>query len=311
MNKAIILFGYTGLIGNKIYQYFSQKNEYEKIFCFTRKNLKSNHNKTILIQYSLENLEQKLQEIITNNPNYKWIILIFTGESIFGIINSQKWKQIYDSRITINNKIISVIQKTSPEIEKIFSASAIGIYYQSPNHQVNEYSQIRENILTNLIQKWENTILNSELSQNSIVMRLGAVIDKKSKIYQSLIIPALFSIGVNFVPTPSFPWIHNNEIPEIVDFLLQKNQQGVFNIVNPKQLTYKEFIENFVKNNSILKKTLIINISKETLKRVLSALMPKFYEVTYSLFCSPKVLPQRLIELGYNFKYNDPFNLFR
>jgi len=300
--KALFL-GATGLIGSQILKYIQKQEKFENIFCFTRQKIPSN-SKTFFITYNSSNtdLELKITEVVNQNQKDKWIIYLFTGETIFGLINDKKWENIYKSRVLINQKIVSVLEKLGANIEKIFSASAIGIYYNSKTQEVDENSEIQPNILTNLITEWENTVLQSPFKEKSIILRIGAVLDKKSKVYQSLILPSLFSIGINFKPTSFFPWIYNEEIPLILDYLLNQDFNGIVNTV-ANNTTYKEFLEIFIQKKSILKKAFIIDIDKKFLEKILKILMPKYYEITYSLFSSPKI--NSIYLKNYNFKFSN------
>ncbi|MCS6955751.1 MAG: NAD-dependent epimerase/dehydratase family protein [Candidatus Calescibacterium sp.] len=305
MKNHILLFGYTGLIGNQIYKHIKQEN-YDKIFCFTRKKITPPTNKTNIISYTdiHTDLEQKLEDILQKNEA-KWTIFLFTGETIFGLINTQKWQNIYKTRIDINKKVILILEKLNIEVSKIFSASAIGIYYLSPHQEVTENTEPPDNIVSNLVKDWENTILNSKYINKSVIMRLGAVLDKNSKIYQSLSLPSLISTGINFTPNSFFPWIYNKEIPLIIEYLMKIDFNGILNTVCDNYITYREFLENFITIRSFLKKSFIIDIPKKILEKSLAILMPRYYELIYSLFCSPKVIPQNLINLGYKFKFNN------
>ncbi|MCS7243889.1 MAG: NAD-dependent epimerase/dehydratase family protein [Candidatus Calescibacterium sp.] len=305
MKNHILFFGYTGLIGNQIYKHIKQDN-YDKIFCFTRKRISPPTNKTSIISYTDIDidLEKKLENVLQKNEG-KWTIFLFTGETIFGFINSQKWKNIFKTRIDINKKVISTLEKFNIEVSKIFSASAIGIYYQSPHTEVTENTEPQDNIVSNLVKDWENTVLKSNYVNKSVIMRLGAVLDKNSKIYQSLSLPSLMSIGINFTPNSFFPWIYNKEIPLIIEYLMKTDFSGILNTVCDNYITYREFLENFITNHSFLKKSFIIDIPKKILEKSLAFLMPSYYELIYSLFCSPKVIPQNLINLGYRFKFNN------
>ncbi|MCS7165211.1 MAG: NAD-dependent epimerase/dehydratase family protein [Candidatus Calescibacterium sp.] len=305
MNKFVLLLGQTGLIGNKIYQHIKHM-EYQKIYCLSRKSINYQDEKTIFVQYNdLEtDLEEKLQTILEKNKG-QWIVFLFTGETIFGFINDKKWQNIYKSRVKINQKVISVLEKLNIEVLKIFSASAIGIYYKSKDLEVDENSEIQDNIISNLIRDWEKTIIDSKYSDKSVIMRIGAVLDKKSKISQSLLVPSLFSIGINFSPSSYFPWIYNEEIPRIIEFLIQNDFTGIINTVSNNYITFREFLELYITTHSIFRKAFIIDLPLRILEKSLKLLMPKYYELPYSLFCSPKIIPHNLIKTGYSFKYND------
>ncbi|MFN4219335.1 MAG: hypothetical protein ACK4GJ_00225 [bacterium] len=304
--KSTLFFGYTGLIGNKLLKnlhnipYFQ---DHQQILCFSRKKINTQLPNFIhFIQYSPKTLQDQLKETLSQKKQ-KWTIILLTGEPIFNLITPKQWEKIYNSRVQLNQKIIKTIEETQTEVEKIICASAIGIYYQSKQSEVTENSEITQHYFTNFIKEWEDTTLKSSFSDKAIILRFGAVLDKNSKIYESLKIPSILSLGINFTPDSPFPWIHNNEIPLILDFLLQKNQSGIFNIVNTNYLTFGEFLEKFIKNNSPLKKAFILNLPKQILKKFLSLLMPSYYEVIYSLFDIPKVIPQKLIDLKYEFKF--------
>jgi len=297
-----IMTGFTGLIGNSIYKNLLLKN-YSQIFCLTRRKINKNPDpKTYIVEYNYQNLEERLKAI-KNPSEMKWDIFLFTGESIFSIINYKKWQRIRDSRITINQKLISVLEKTDFNIRRIFAASAIGIYYGNSLEEVNEDSPISSNLVSSLIKEWEETVLNSIYKDKAVIMRIGAVLDKNSKISQSLRLPSLFSIGISFKGSTYFPWIYLEEIPSIIDFLIKKDWTGIVNVVAPSYITYEDFVRKFVEHKSLLKKALIINVSLKTLKSLLQILMKDYYEMIFSLFQSPKIIPQRLLDLGYNYSF--------
>ncbi|MEN3014902.1 MAG: hypothetical protein ABDH21_02440 [bacterium] len=303
----ILLFGYNGLIGNNLFQFIQKNNllpnaQLNKIFCLSRKQIKNNIPNTHFISYSLNNLQSILTELL-NSQKSTWIVLIFVGENILGLTTQKKWEKIYQSRVTVNQKIVSSLIESKADIYKIVSASAVGIYYQNPLEKVDESSPIQPNLISNLILEWENTLLNSPLSEKSIILRIGAVIDKKSNIHKMLYPLALFSIGINITPTSPFPWIHNQEIPLIIQHLLQNNQQGIFNTVNTNYLTYQEFLQKYITKYSLIKKAFLINIPKTLVRNLMKMAMPKYYELTYSLFCLPQIVPYKLIQTNYPFRY--------
>ncbi|MFN3477864.1 MAG: hypothetical protein ACK4ZM_00650, partial [bacterium] len=155
--KSTLFFGSTGLIGNKLLKnlhnipYFQ---DHQKILCFSRKKINTQSPNFIhFIQYSSKTLQDQLKETLSQKKQ-KWTIILLTGEPIFNFITQKQWEKIYNSRVKLNQKIIKILEETQTEVEKIISASAIGIYYQSQQSEVTENSEITQHYFTNFIKEW-------------------------------------------------------------------------------------------------------------------------------------------------------------
>jgi len=297
-----LITGSTGLIGSSIYKNFLYQN-YDKIFCLTRKKTKQANEKTFF--YNYQDLENFSRDVLSKDisKNIIFDIFLFSGETIFGFINQKKWQRIYDSRVTVNKNVINLLSKFSFPVRKIFSASAIGVYYGNDHNQVDEDSSISSNLVSDLIKEWESTLLDSVFRNVSVLMRFGAVLSKNSKISQSLFLPSLFSIGFSFTENYYFPWIFLDEIHFIIKFLIEKDFSGVVNVVSPEYITYEDFVEKFVQYKSLFKKAFLIKIPSKIFEKSLKFFMKDYYEMIYSLFRSPKVIPKRLLDLGYNYSF--------
>lgn len=320
----LFFFGFTGLVGSNILQYFINKNYFNKLFLFTRRKNLTNEdlaklNNIKIISYSdFNELNSKVKEIIgSNSINPKELIVFnFVGESIFGFVDKYKYQRIYDSRVEFNRNLVRLFNEINFRPYVYFSASAIGYYsnLEDIENEIDEDYFNRNNILNSSLMsklcfEWER-VTYELINSNVFNLRLGIVLDKQALFVKLFKLNSYLGFGLTF-DDPFLPWVYSKEIPLIIDFLISyvkennlNNVKQPVNVVNPNILRFSEFLKFLINKYRKLPFSIVIKIPRSFIKFPLKLFMKEYYEIPFSLLVSLNVKPKFLLTKGYIFKYN-------
>jgi uncharacterized protein (TIGR01777 family) len=295
MNKKIVIFGGSGYIGRRIAKRFKDLG-YRVLISSRDKQKLKDFNDFEFFYWDVNN--QSLLSSILEDAN---IIINLIGEPIFQRFTKKAKERIWNSRILSNQKIVEEILKTRYQDKVFISASAIGYYGNRGDEILTEDSSPGTDFLAELCQNWEKAVFPlSEHNVRTIILRFGIVLGKNSQIIKNTL--PLFQKGleINFTNGKEWvSWVHIDDIVKAVEFLVGSDVDGVFNITSPNPCLREDFNKAFW-NNLNKKPKLKINL-------------PKFFaylifgrELTnYLITSSQKVLPKRLLNLGFNFTYKE------
>ncbi|MGC8733640.1 MAG: NAD-dependent epimerase/dehydratase family protein [bacterium] len=318
----LFFWGFTGLVGSNVLDYFISKSYFKKIFLFTRKSKLDpflyNFDNIEIIKYSYLN-KDLIKKIIDSNfiKSGEFLVFNFVGENIFGYINKSKYERIYNSRVEFNKELVKIFNELNIRPYIYLSASAIGYYSNliDIEDEIDENYFIRNNILnyslmSKLCFEWER-VTHDLIDSNVFNLRLGVVLDKKALFVKLFKLNSYLGFGLTF-DDPFLPWIYSKEIPSIIDFLIEytksnnlSNIKQAVNVVNPNILRFSEFLKILINKNKILPFNFVIKIPRVFIKLILKLLMGNYYEIPFSLLISLNVSPKFLLDKRYIFKYND------
>lgn len=208
--------------------------------------------------------------------------------------------ELYISRIETTKKLLEAISLLEKKPSSFISASAVGIYKDGLVH--DDFSmQYDTNYLALLAKEWENESQKSEtLGLRNVIFRLGVVLAKDGGAVEEF--KLAFKIGLGGIPgdgKQSFSWVHVDDVISVFqNAILSDKMTGIYNLVAPECVTMKTYMKTFGK---ILGRPAWFNISESMLKI-------KYAEGAESLLKGSFVVPNRLENEGYVFKYNNLSN---
>lgn len=213
----------------------------------------------------------------------------------------QRWtdknKQvIYASRILTTQKIAEAINSMPDPLkpEVFISASAVGIYESGITH--NEESLLFDNgFVGKTVIDWEQASESLDKSVRRVIFRSGIVLGKESQTIKKLV--PIFKSGLGGQignGKQPFPFIHIEDLINVfIEGLKNENYDGIYNLVAPENVSNKEFTR-------VLSKLLKIPAPFVVPAFALKLLYGK---AAYMLLESPVVIPEKLIEKQFSFKY--------
>lgn len=224
------------------------------------------------------------------------VIINLAGAPIMKRWTESYKKTILLSRIAPTLKITNAIHSLSEKPELFISASATGIYDSNGIWDEMNFS-FSNDFLAEVCQAWETDAMLISGECRTVIVRFGIVLDKKEGALAKML--PIFRMGFGG-PMGSgkqgFSWIHIKDLIGALLFLIKtKEISGPVNLVAP------EFSDNKT-YSKILAKTL----HRPSLFKVPEFALKLFFgNGAEVLTTGQKVLPKKLIDSGYRFKFPD------
>jgi uncharacterized protein (TIGR01777 family) len=227
------------------------------------------------------------------------VVINLAGENI----GSQRWSnerknKIIESRVNsgiILSQAIS-IARNRPRI--FIQASAIGYYGAKSDGTLTEESPSGNDFLAEICKKWEASSLNVEsMGMRRIIIRTGVVLSKEAGALNRILIPFNFFIGGPIGSGKQIiSWIHPYDVVSAIDFLIEHEKaQGVFNLTAPQPISNAQLGKELAK---IIRRPYWLPVPSIGLRLLLG-------EMSTLVLDGQKVIPQKLISEGFEFKYSN------
>ncbi|TGL60690.1 TIGR01777 family oxidoreductase [Leptospira sarikeiensis] len=227
------------------------------------------------------------------------VLINLAGEPIAVRWTPEYKQKIRSSRVDFTRDLVARLSSLGEFAPKtLFNSSAIGIYgsYESGTPPFDEDSPAAEDELGSLCKDWEEEALEAEkVGIRTVLLRTGVVLTTEGGALSSML-PAfkLFAGGPIASGNQVLSWIHIEDQLSAILFLLRKEQaRGAYNLVSPEPLSNEQFSKVLAK----------------TLGRPAFTRMPAFAvslamgEGSIVATHGQRVVPRRLQELGYKFRY--------
>lgn len=224
------------------------------------------------------------------------VVINLAGEPIFDKpwTASQK-AHLFESRIKLTQQLVTLINAgTNPP--RFISGSATGIYGDQGDKILTEASPTSQATFTaQLCQEWEKTALLPRT--NLCLLRTGMVLFPNGGALQKMLPLYRLNLAGRLGSGKQYwAWIALEDMVNGILFLLANHEcQGVYNFVAPNPITNKTFNYELAK---ALKRLALFPVPSFALKLILG-------ERANMLLESQRVIPQRLLEAGFDFQYKN------
>lgn len=218
------------------------------------------------------------------------------GRNIFGLWTKGRRTDIYESRILTTRNVAEAAGKNAV----LVNASAVGFYGDRGDDIISENDDSGMDFLANVCKNWESEAEKAlKKDARLVILRFGVVIGRNGGALKKMI-PAYRAGAGGHLGSGNqwFAWIHIDDLMEIIRFSIEKEISGVFNACSPGMITNRQFSSALAE---IMKVPNFFSIPK-----LLLATLPG--EFGSAITSSQRAYPQKLIDLGFEFKYKDIYN---
>ena len=272
--KTIAISGANGFVGTSLTNFFSS-------FGY----------KIVPLSRDILNNKSKLEEVLNSTD----IVINLAGANIINRWSESYKKLLYSSRIDTTSKIVNAISSISNKPKLLISTSAVGIYDNKSIYDEN--GSFSNDFLSTLCQNWEKEAQKAKSESTKVaIFRFGIVLGKNGGAFQKMITP--FKLGLGGIigsGKQHFSYIHIEDLIEVYKFVIENSLDGVFNCTAPTPTTNYEFTKTL---GRVLNRPTIFPIPEFVLKLI-------FSEGAKVLTDGQSVIPKRLLDLGFNFKYKN------
>ena len=229
-------------------------------------------------------------------------IVNLAGESIAGerFIPSRWTKErkhrIRQSRINAGKAVVAAVAAAKNKPEVVIQSSAVGYYGPHGDKLIDEDFPAGEDYLASVCVDWEAASAAADAQGvRRVIIRTGLMLTAQGGIFTRLQLPfKLFAGGSIGSGYQYYSWIHIQDGIAAIRFLIEnKHAQGAFNLTSPNPVTSREFGQTLGK---VMGRPSAIPVPGIAMKMALG-------EVSMTALEGQRVIPKRLIELGYEFIY--------
>ncbi len=212
---------------------------------------------------------------------------------------SQKHK-LETSRWHTTQELVTWIKTANTKPKCFLSGSAIGIYGTSLDSIfIESEAAVGDDFSGHLCRKWEDIAMSAGNLTRVILLRTGIVLAPNGGALKKMLLP--FKLGLGGVIGSGqqwMSWIHIEDYLNALELLLlNESCHGPYNLTAPKPARNKTFVESI--GNS-LNRPVIFPMPAFAMKLALG-------EASSLILEGQKVLPQKLLEKGYTFRFDNIF----
>lgn len=227
------------------------------------------------------------------------ILVNLAGEPIADKRWSEKRKAaIRQSRIYNTQLLFEHFKASDTSPSVVISGSAVGYYGGglANNQSVTENGAVEPNFSSKLCADWENAAqLFDQLGSRVCLLRTGIVLGEQGAL--SKLLPA-FRLGLGGpIATGKqwMPWIHIEDMVEIIIYAIQNDIDGPINCTAPQPVTNREFAKTLGK---VLKRPAVAPMPAAMVKLLFGQMGDEL------MVQGQSVIPQKLQQKGFQFKYS-------
>lgn len=277
----ILLTGASGFIGQALSDYFLSKG------------------------YGVTGVSRSLRASVNGMRWVSWsdvdravaesdIVINLAGESVFGSLWSEKVKKsILESRTRATSALTEAIAKEPGRVSLFISASAVGVYGDCGDRAVDESSPEGSGFLAEVCKAWETAALEAAGKIPVSICRIGVVLEKDGGALEKMIPQFRLFLGGPAGGAQYVPWIHRLDLIRAMEFVIEQKLSGIWNASAPYPVTMGEFAATL---GTVMHRPSFFQAPPFLLKMVLG-------EASEALLQSAKVLPKKLENAGFRFRY--------
>jgi uncharacterized protein (TIGR01777 family) len=230
-------------------------------------------------------------------------VINLTGEPIAKKRWTDKQKQeILISRIDSTRVIVAAIKQLDRKPSVLLNASAVGYYGDVPEGEVTEAHPKGNGFLADVCEQWEGEALDLlKFNVRVVLLRTGIVLDKNGGALHKFLLPFRFFAGGPLGSGKQwFPWIHLDDEVNAILFAMENSQiSGPLNLSAPESVRIVDFCRAL---GRIIHRPSWLPVPSVVLKLALGEMAEPL------LLHSQHVVPKKLIDAGFNFKFPDLSN---
>jgi uncharacterized protein len=223
-------------------------------------------------------------------------VIHLAGENIAAKRWSEAQKaRIRESRVRGTTLLAETIAALSPKPSVFISASAIGLYGDRGDAELDEATTPGEGFLAAVCREWESSARPAEAAGIRVIHPRIAMVLGKGGALAKMRLP--FSLGAGGPLGDGRQWMSWIAIDDLVSALLfaidDTALSGAFNASSPNPVTNKDFTRAL---GQALKRPAVLPAPKFALQLAFGDLAKE------ALLASQRVLPRRLLERGFRFE---------
>lgn len=226
------------------------------------------------------------------------VIINLAGENVGGgRWTAARKKRIIGSRVDATSALVSAMARKPGKTRTFISASAIGIYGDRGDEQLDERSTPGSGFLAEVTKRWEELARNAEPFARVVIIRIGIVLASNGGALAKLLLPFRLGAGGPMGNGRQWmSWIDREDVLRMMEWSVDhETARGIYNAAAPDPVTNRDFGKTL---GHVLHRPSILPAPAFALRLVLGSEM-----ANEMLLAGQRVLPKRATEEGFQFAY--------
>lgn len=290
--KKIIIAGGSGFLGQSLVSYFLPKDV--EIIILSRNTKETGNDKLRYVTWNAKTLDIWMTELEGADA-----LINLTGKSVDCRYNEKNKAEILNSRIDATKVLGEAIQACAVPPKVWINSSTATIYEHSLAQKMTEKNGVIGNDFSmNVAKAWEKAFFESNTPKtNKIALRTSIVLGKNGGAFVPLKNLVKFGMGgTQGNGNQKVSWIHEHDFCRAIEFLLEQQAKGIFNVTSPNPIPNKEFMKT-------IRKVLKVSVGLPQPKWLLK-LGARIIKTEAELILKSRyVIPEKLLATGFQFQY--------
>ncbi|MBC7829400.1 MAG: TIGR01777 family protein [Chitinophagaceae bacterium] len=306
-NSKIVIAGGSGFIGQAIAKFFGKENH---IVILSRQSINGHRN---VLNRRLIKASQDY-----NITYWRWdgehvekhwaceidgadLVINLAGKSVNCRYTAQNKKEIFDSRINSTNVIGEAVRMAVNPPKLWINASSATIYRHADDKPQDEYNgEYQDDFSVQVCKRWEKAFFDQRTPfTRKVALRMAITLGTGGVMIPYFNLLKFGLGGYQGNGKQMYSWVHVDDVCRTIDWMFNNpDAEGVFNCSSPQPVTNKIFMSTLRK---ITQHTFGLPAFSPILK-IGAALIGTEKEL---ILKSRWVLPKKLLESGFQFKYAD------
>ena len=209
---------------------------------------------------------------------------------------AKRQSQLLASRVGTTETLMTWLKNTKHQPALWIQASAIGFYgVRDASESLDEHASKGDGFMAELCARWEAAAQPAtEFGVRQVVLRLGVVFGPGGAL-TPLLLPFRLGFGGRMGDGRQImSWVHRDDVLQVIARAFNDDTlRGTYNMVAPETVSQAAFAEQAGK---VLKRPVWLHIPAAPVRAMAGEMAQLFFD-------GQRVVPQRLTEAGYTFRY--------
>ncbi|MEW5702577.1 MAG: TIGR01777 family oxidoreductase [Candidatus Zixiibacteriota bacterium] len=228
------------------------------------------------------------------------VVIHLAGENLAsGRWTKERRKRILASRANATARLCTTLAQAQPRPRVLLSASAIGYYGDRGDTILDETHSRGSGFLADVCRAWEEATGPATAAGIRVVnLRFGMVLSAHGGALVRMLTPFRLGLGGPMGNGQQWvSWIAIDDLVRVVAHVIgDERTSGPVNVVSPEPLTNREFARAL---GRVLHRPAFLPIPAAALRLMFGQMADEL------LLSSTRVVPARLLESGFDFRYRD------
>lgn len=222
-------------------------------------------------------------------------VVHLAGEPLDSRWTPRKRHAIHASRVLGTQLLSSELAALATPPSVFVCASAAGFYGDRADGELTERSAAGEGFLSGVVRDWEAAAEPARASGiRTVTLRQGVVLSRRGGALKRMLLPFQLGMGGRVGSGRQYwAWIGLHELTRLmVRAVEDASMSGTYNAVGPVPVTNSEFTRAL---GRVLRRPVVVPVPAVALRAAMGELVDEM------LLASQRVIPQRLLAIGYDF----------